>query len=409
MTFNTAEEWEYDMNQTIAHLLLLFAPLLALGGCAMTGFNVKAQHPSGIAFDHGDGPFHNPPNPIGADYQWGVDRNPGDLAPETSQGGALARDVHPMVDSRRLTAWATLLLYNDEPKGMTLLENERRNLAILKSASLLFAEADSTWRNEAEVVRRAIEARPENRQAFNAFVRAMRASVEGSAIFNGKTNQMAQMDSLKYAVPLNPTSIRETYGTLPVQSPDYCHNALLSAYQRDRDDERIQAIRYANTMMERWPHSQFLAGSTYLAGWSVLFADTEHRAAAILGDHLSWERYIESLVTASYYFDVAARSEMTDAFWKSAANKTYGLVNEGFENSQALNLYLAAQRLTRISYLNTQDERALMEAVKIMEALEATYPEWARQFGVVTDKKETICAIALQGTRREESRKLFGE
>ena len=44
-----------------------------------------------------------------------------------------------------------------------------------------------------------------------------------------------------------------------------------------------------------------------------------------------------------------------------------------------------------------------------MESIEEKYPEWARRYGVVVDKQETINAIAVHKTRREESRKIFGE
>lgn len=200
------------------------------------------------------------------------------------------------------------------------------------------------------------------------------------------------------------------YGTLPARSPEHCHNALLEGYQLDSDRGRIQAIRYANTMIGDWPHHQYLTSSAYLAGWSVLFADTGHQAAAVGSDTASWELYIHSLLTASFYFEMSARRDSSsDGFWTSAAGTPLGVIHEGFEGVEALRLYVEAHRLAKITYLRTQDEKTLVDAVKIMEVIEDKYPQWARDSGVVGDKQETINAIAVHKTRRDESLKMFGE
>ncbi|MFC1606853.1 hypothetical protein ACFL47_02690 [Candidatus Latescibacterota bacterium] len=202
----------------------------------------------------------------------------------------------------------------------------------------------------------------------------------------------------------------DSYGTLPASSPEHCHNALLKGYQEDSDRGRIQVIRYVNTMFDNWANHPYITNSAYLAGWSVLFADTGHRAVAVSSDTVSWGRYIDSLLTASYYFEISARKDSSpDGFWTSATGAPLGVIHEGFEGIEALRLYLEAQRLAKITYLRTQDEKTLVDAVKIMEAIEDKYPQWALQYGVVVDKQETINAITMNKTRRVESLKIFGE
>lgn len=142
----------------------------------------------------------------------------------------------------------------------------------------------------------------------------------------------------------------------------------------------------------------------------MLLADTGHRASAVGSNTASWERYIDFLLTASHYFEMSARKDSSsDGFWTSAAGVPLGVIHEGYESVEALRLYLVAQRLVKITYLRTQDEKTLIDAVKIMEAIEDKYPQWARQYGVVVDKQETINAIAVHKIRREQSRKIFGE
>jgi len=201
----------------------------------------------------------------------------------------------------------------------------------------------------------------------------------------------------------------DSYGALPARSPENCHNALLEGYRQDSDRGRIQTIRYANKMLENWPLHEYLASSVYLAGWSVLLADTCQRASVVGNNLDSWERYVNSLLTASYFFEMSARKDSSpDGFWTSAAGAPLGVIHEGFENVEALRFYLAAQRLSKITYLRTKDERTLIDAVKIMESIEEKYPKWARQYGVVVDKQETINAIAVYRTRIEEGQEIFG-
>ncbi len=202
----------------------------------------------------------------------------------------------------------------------------------------------------------------------------------------------------------------ESCGQLPARSPENCHNALLEGYRQDSDRGRIQAIRFANAMIARWPYHHYLPSSAYLAGWSALLVDTFHRAGLVGVEAASWERYIESLLTASYYFEMSARKDIsTNGFWTSAAGTQLGVIHEGYENVEALRLYLAAQRLVKNTYLRTKNEETLIDAVRIMESIEEMYPEWARLHGVVVDKQETISAIIVYKSRREESRRIFGE
>lgn len=203
--------------------------------------------------------------------------------------------------------------------------------------------------------------------------------------------------------------VPDSYGVLPARSPEQCHNSLIEGFQQDSDRGFIQTVRFANTMIGNWPHHRYIVGSVFLAGWSVLFADTGHRAAHVGKDTLTWESYVDSLLTASYYFEMSARRDAsTDGFWTSVSGVPLGMIHEGFKSTEAFRLYLVAQRLVKITYLRTQDEKTLIDAVKIMEIIEEKYPEWARQYGVGVDKQETINAIAVHKTRREESKRIFG-
>ena len=139
-----------------------------------------------------------------------------------------------------------------------------------------------------------------------------------------------------------------SYGSLPANSPENCQNALLEGFWQNSDCGRINSIRYANTMIANWPHHQYLSSSVHLAGWSVLLVDTNHRASAAGSDSDSWDKYIDSLLTSSHYFEMSAREDSSpDGFWTFASGAPLSIIHEGFENVEALRLYLAIQRLSK--------------------------------------------------------------
>lgn len=197
---------------------------------------------------------------------------------------------------------------------------------------------------------------------------------------------------------------------LPGRSPEQCHNALLNAYRQDSDRGYNQTISYTNTMLNKWSNHRYASGSTNLAGWAVLYTDVQEKAEFYSKSKRSWHRYIDSLIRASAYFELSAQLDYsTDGFWTSSSGAPLSVIHEGYENVRAVQLYIAAQRLLKVTYLRTQNERTLIEAIIILETIENDYPEWARRYGVIPDKQETLNAISVTRTRVEESKVIFGD
>lgn len=201
-----------------------------------------------------------------------------------------------------------------------------------------------------------------------------------------------------------------SFGYLPARTPEHCHNALIKSYKQPSDRGRVQTIQLTNTMIKSWPNHHFLASASHLAGWAVLLADTVHLAAQVGDDNDSWERYVDSLLTASYYFEISAQEDgSTKGFWTYAAGAPLGLVHEGFDNVHAMGLYLTTQKKLKIDFLRSKDEKYLIDAVKIMESIEKGHRSWARQHGIIAEKEQALNAIAVLEKRKKESVEIFGD
>ena len=124
----------------------------------------------------------------------------------------------------------------------------------------------------------------------------------------------------------------------------------------------------------------------------------------------SWEQYVDSLLTASYYFVIAAHKDLSsNGRWTSSAGGMLILIHEGYENVGAVHLYLSAKRLTRCSYQRSPSYATLKAAIDFFEKIENLYPDWAKEYRVTIDKQETRNAIAVGPTRQKESERIFGE
>ena len=190
------------MNARNAHHIVLLLALLMVTGCATTRFNVTVQDQAGNAIDRRTLKEKDLPSVLDEMYS--------SLAQgeyEKCRGlGAVVEDVWPseqeaVSESARLSAWATLFLYRETPVGLTSLENEKRNLLILHTASSEFSEVNGHWVGEAEVVIKAIDARVLNRQAFDAFVKSMRSSMDASSIIEVQGSRTAAVESVRHSYP----------------------------------------------------------------------------------------------------------------------------------------------------------------------------------------------------------------
>lgn len=85
-----------------------------------------------------------------------------------------------IADASRISAWATLFEYRAENADITRLENEKKNLLILQQATKAFRLTRKPWRGEAEIVQTSIKNRLKNREAFNAFMTAMKRSLNNN-------------------------------------------------------------------------------------------------------------------------------------------------------------------------------------------------------------------------------------
>ena len=200
------------------------------------------------------------------------------------------------------------------------------------------------------------------------------------------------------------------YGTLPSSGPERSHNALLAAFREDTVRGKVECIGHANAVLGRWPHHPYATSSCHLAGWSVLFHAAERRTLPADESFSAWEAYVDSLLTASFYFERSARNDRTiDGFWTSAAAMPLGIIHRGFLNTEALRLYLLAKRLTKITYPKTQHESTLVETIRVLKVLQRDHPDWAEDFGVSELIHHTLGALTVKYTREEEEKEIFGQ
>ena len=168
--------------KNVKHIVFLLG-LLVLSGCASTCFDVTVQDQMGQTIDHRTlktKDFSDLMNEMYSSFVQGdfeKCRGLGEVVKEVWQS-----EQDAISEASRLSAWSTLFLYRENHSDLTSLENEKRNLLILRKASSEFAGVKGHWGGEAEVVMRIINARYLNRPAFNAFVKNMKVSTESSLL-----------------------------------------------------------------------------------------------------------------------------------------------------------------------------------------------------------------------------------
>jgi len=101
-------------------------------------------------------------------------------------------DCTALNSAERLAAYATLFTYNPDPGSLTELENEKRNLVILKAALDGFSKTGGVWREESGIVRAVILGRRNDPVAFDHFVSLMRESSR-SLIAGGSSLERAEV------------------------------------------------------------------------------------------------------------------------------------------------------------------------------------------------------------------------
>ena len=190
------------MNRSKPQLIVLSIMLLAVAGCATTRFNVTMQDELGRPIDD---------RAMGVkDLAQVLDEQYSMLAAEQYKRcralSLVVEEIWPtsqesLSQARRLSAWATVFLYSENPVGLTSLENERRNLLILATASAEFSEVSGVWGGEAALVSRAIDARVLDKEAFSAFVRSMRASTDDFASDGGLSDRKTAIEAIKRLHP----------------------------------------------------------------------------------------------------------------------------------------------------------------------------------------------------------------
>ncbi|MCD4654617.1 hypothetical protein K8T06_11890 [bacterium] len=197
------------------------------------------------------------------------------------------------------------------------------------------------------------------------------------------------------------------HGQLPATSPERCHNALLESFQEDTDHGLVRTIKYANTMLKEWPWHIHAASSAHLAAWAVLFTDVSPVLKRQY-DLYDWDRYLTVLLTASHFFEVSAGSDSSsEGIWTSEAGNPLNLIHEGYRETEALEKYLDAKRITKIRVLKYQQESDALDAIKKLEEIDSQHSDWSDRFGINREKDEMMNAVALMGIRILEAQKIF--
>lgn len=180
-----------------AQHIISAAAFLLITGCATTRINVTMQDQAGYALDHRILKAKDSLKILDEQYSTLAEGK----YEKCRVLGLVVADIWPenkdmIAESRRLSAWATLFLYKEKPGRLTSLENEKRNLIILQTALLEFADIGGVWEGESEVVNRAITARLYDIGAFNAFVDSLRASKETPANDGGMSRRAKAVASI---------------------------------------------------------------------------------------------------------------------------------------------------------------------------------------------------------------------